>query len=244
MAIVLRLTAPLLITLLASMPGSVCAEPIQIVGGTLTTTTFGAPDFRAQYSLSLTDGSLEGQWPNGTVSAISCFGGCVPGTSVSPRALWLNPEPPSVLVPPPTGILEVGDVMAGPFFSGLLMFGGEAFVLPPAALPGLGEVTLSQPFSFSGSITAYPARITGPFPIDPQISVDLLGGGTAHLRFALDALPDGRALYVYRGSEYEFAPIPEPGSLLTVATGLGFLWSRTRRRGRNSELRALCVPPR
>ena len=243
MAIVLRLTAPLVITLLASMPGSVCAEPIQIVGGTLTTTTFPAPDFRAQYSLILTDGSLEGQWPNGTVSAISC-GGCVPGTSVSPNALWLNPEQPSVLAPPPTGILEVGDVVAGPFFSGVLMFRGEAFVLPPAALPGLSEVTLSQHFSFSGSITAYPARITGPFPIDPQISVDLLGGGTAHLRFALDTLPDGRALYVYRGSEDQFAPIPEPGSLLTVATGLGFLWSRTRRRGRNSELRALCVPPR
>ena len=54
MAIPLRFTAPLLIVLLTSAPAS--AEPIQITGGTLTPLLFTAPDFRAQYSLGLTEG--------------------------------------------------------------------------------------------------------------------------------------------------------------------------------------------
>ena len=232
MAIPLRFTAPLLIVLLTSAPAS--AEPIQITAGTLTPSLFTAPDFRAQYSLVLTDGSLVGQWPEGTVSLISCIGGCAPGTSVSPIARWFNPEQPSELAGPPTGTLQVGGVTAGPYFSGLLMFGGDAFVLPPAEPGPIGsrEVMFSQPFSFTGSVTAYPALIRGPFVPDPQLSVDLIGGGTAHLRFGLDTLPDGRTLYIYGGSSYEFAPVPEPASLITVATGLGVLWSRRRCRAR------------
>jgi hypothetical protein len=230
MATVLRFATPLLIVLLALRPAS--AESIQIIGGTLTTSTFTAPDFRAQYSLVLNEGLLEGQWPGGTVSAISCIGGCTPGTSVSVMARWFNPEQPSVLVPPPTGTLQIGDLTAGPFFSGVLMFGGDAFVLPEVdpALIALGEVTLRQPFSFSGSVTAYPARISGTFVPEPQISVDLIGSGTAHLRFGLDTLPSGATSYRYRDSSYEFAPVPEPASLMMVATGLGALWSRRRRR--------------
>ena len=233
MTIALRFNAPLLIvTLLATASAS--AEPIQIIGGTLTTTTSPAPEFRAQYSLILADGSLAGQWPGGTVFAISCISGCVTGTSVSPGARWFSPVQPSVLVPPPTGTLHVGDLTAGPYFSGLLLFGGDAFVLPPLA-PGsasTGEVTLSQPFSFTGWVTGYPALITGPFPIDPQLTVDLWGGGTAHLRFVFETLPSGTTLYRYRATDYEFAPVPEPASLITVATGLGLLWSRSRRRVR------------
>jgi hypothetical protein len=229
MAIVLRFTAPLLISLLALRPAA--AEPIQIVGGTLTTSTFSAPDFRAQYSILLSDGVLEGQWPDGTVSAISCIGGCAAGTSVSAIARWFNPEQPSELGPPPTGRLQVGDVSAGPFFSGSLIFAAEPFTLPVEPVPsGLGEVTFSQPFSFTGSVTAYPARISGTFVPEPQITVDLVGGGTAHLRFGVDTLSDGRTLYRYRDTSYEFAPVPEPASLITVATGLGLVWSRRRTR--------------
>jgi hypothetical protein len=213
----------LLITTLYVAPAR--AEPIPITAGSLNSGTL-AFDFRAVFSLSVEGGRIEGEWPRGTVAASSCAGGCAPGTAVSPNAIWLNPEIPSEFASPrPTGSV-LGN---GPFLSGSLLFLGDPLVLPGAGLPPAGgELVLSQPFSFTGWMAAYPSVVRGPFVPEQLILLDLLGLGTAHLRFRLDALPDGRPRLIYRDTTYEFEPVPEPFTMLTVGTGLALLWRRRR----------------
>jgi hypothetical protein len=215
--------AALLAAALTTPPAS--ADPIVITGGTLNS---GSPvsDFRAVFSLTVDGGTIAGEWPRGAVAAINCFGGCLPGTVISPNAIWLYPEVPSEIATP----LATGSVLgAGPFLSGMLRFLGEGLTLPPVAGGAGGEVILDQPFSFSGWATAYPAVSRGTFVPDPLVSLDLIGAGTAHLRFRLDTLPDGRSFYAYRQTTYEFEPIPEPFTMLTVGTGLALLWRKRSR---------------
>ena len=218
-----RVSAALLISILAAVPAS--ADPIAITGGSLNSGTPGF-DFRALFSLTVDGGTIEGQWPQGTVAAIDC-GGCRPGTIISPNALWLSPEVPSELASP----RPIGTVLGeGPFLAGRLRFLGDPLVIPDTGLPGPGgELTLSQPFTFSGWVAAYPTVSRGPFVPDPLIMLDLFGGGTAQLRFRLDAFPDGRPFLIYRDTTYQFEPTPEPLTLATVATGLGLMWGRRRR---------------
>lgn len=219
-----RASAALIVSILAALPAS--ADPIAITGGSLNS-GFAPFDFRALFSLSVEGGTIEGEWPRGAVAAVRCVGGCVPGTSVFPNAIWLAPEVPSELALP----IPIGTVLgAGPFLAGELLFLGDPLVLPGTGLPAAGgELTLSQPFSFSGWVAAYPTVSRGPFVPDPLIVLDLFGTGTAQLRFSLDALLDGRPLLIYRDTTYQFEPTPEPLTLLTVGTGLGFIWSRRRR---------------
>lgn len=202
-------------------------SPIPITSGSLNSGTL-AFDFRAVFSLSVEQGSIEGEWPRGVVAAGNCAGGCRPGTSISPGAFWLTPEIPSEFASPRPRGSVLGN---GPFLAGNLRFRGDSFVLPDTGLPPVGgELVLRQPFSFTGWIAAYPSVVSGPFVPERLILLDLLGLGTAHLRFRLDAFPDGRPLLIYRDTTYEFEPVPEPLTLLTVGTGLGLIWRRRRAR--------------
>ena len=217
--------AALLISVLVIVPAS--AEPIPITGGTLTTGS--APsDFRAMFSLLVDGGTIQGQWPEGTVGAVRCLGGCLPGTAVSTSALWLSPEVPSELASPrPTGTV----LGAGPFLAGSLLFLGDSLTVPALGLPPPGSnVTLSQPFRFTGWVAAYPTVSRGPFVPERLILLDLLGVGTAQMRFTLAAQADGRPVLIHRETTYEFEPVPEPVTMLTVGTGLALMWGRRRTR--------------
>ena len=219
------LAVSLLIGVMSSNRAS--ADPIPIIGGTLHT---GSPtaDFRAVFSLVVEGGTITGEWPQGTVAGINCFGGCLPGATVSPNAIWLKPEVPSEIATPNA----VGDVLgAGPFLAGSLLFLGDPLMLPPLSTGDTaGDVTVNQPFRFSGWIAAYPSVSRGPFVPEQLIYLDLIGVGTAQLRFSLNTIPDGRTFYIYRDTTYEFEPVPEPLTLLTVGTGLGLIWRRRRTR--------------
>jgi hypothetical protein len=91
-------------------------------------------------------------------------------------------------------------------------------------------VTVTAPFSFSGRVLGYSELLEGPREIFPVTDLELFGSGTARIGYLFDLTPSGPGYVLYRGTTYEFEPVPEPLSILTAGTGLGALWVRHRRR--------------
>lgn len=228
MATVFRAAAALLMSLV--FVAQARAEPIPIMGGTLSSGT-NFPDFRATFALTVPGGAVEGNWPGGALQVSGACFACSAGTAVTPGAGWLSPEVPSDIqaLPFPTGSVFVNGVGGSGPLSGQLLFFGDPFALPDLGDVDQRMVTFGQPFTFRGSITVYERLQTGPFDPAQLISVDLVGLGTAHMEFARIDLGNGRSEYLFRQTTYEFEPVPEPLSMLTVATGLGVLLRRRLR---------------
>lgn len=93
------------------------------------------------------------------------------------------------------------------------------------ALAGAGAVA-SSPFTFTGTVTAFADEAR----TSPLFSTALTGTGTATVRFFREL--DGGTAEVFRVS-YDFAadaaPVPEPASVILLASGLGALAIRRRR---------------
>jgi len=93
------------------------------------------------------------------------------------------------------------------------------------ALAGAGAVA-SSPFTFTGTVTAFADEA----PTSPLFSTALTGTGTATVRFFREL--DGGTAEVFRVS-HDFAPdaapVPEPASVILLASGLGALAIRRRR---------------
>lgn len=126
-----------------------------------------------------------------------------------------------------------GTLYTGLAFVGDLTFAGPTFTLPalPPVDPGTFPIPLllSGPFAMSGTISGY--YVLGR---DPQLrfTTDLSGTGTVNAR--LLGGPGQR--YELNELRYDFAPVPEPGTLLLVGGGLAAAWGRSRR-GRPNRLR-------
>ncbi len=128
-------------------------------------------------------------------------------------------------------------IIGGTLYSGLAFVGDLSFVGPTFTLPALPPVDpgtfpipvlLSGPFAMTGTISGY--YVLGRDPV-LRFTTDLWGTGTVNARVS-----DGPGQrYVYELS-YDFAPVPEPGTLLLVGGGLAAAWMRSHR-GRPNRLR-------
>jgi hypothetical protein len=111
---------------------------------------------------------------------------------------------------------------------------GGTFVAPSVTLTGEGLQTLSVPFTFNGSVTAF-ANFTRPPEELPLFTTTLVGRGMATAAFFGReglfhpvSLPgaDFQLEYVFLPS----TPVPEPGTLVLFGAGaLGMLAARRRR---------------
>ena len=103
----------------------------------------------------------------------------------------------------------------------------SATVVTPLELSP-GPVTLTAPFSFSGSFLWLDVFANN--PANPHL--EFLGNGilTANFDYRNFEFPGQRQLFLH-SARYDFEPTPEPGTLLLLATGLaGVVGARRARR--------------
>ena len=214
---------------------SASAEPIVIIGGTVTTDTL--PPRGAAFSLRGADGSqFDLGWPiPGLIDAAASCGfpnrSCAPGTLIISNARFFLDEVPFLGIPDliPIGTATINGVSYPPpgvpflTFNGDVSFSGGAGALPAAPPSEFQMFVLNLPFSFSGVLNGYDI-----FRRDPLLlfSSDLQGSGTAHLSFTGTAFNR----FSYLRTEYEFEPVPEPATLTMMLTGTGAALLRRRLR--------------
>lgn len=110
------------------------------------------------------------------------------------------------------------------------------FTTPNVTLTGTAAQTVSVPFTMTGVLKGY----SDPNQENLLFSVDVTGRGTARARFSTFMF-EGQTFYNtttlpgtdYR-LEYQFSAVPEPGTLLLVATGVVSVVSKTYRRSRQA----------
>jgi hypothetical protein len=213
----------LALALLVLAPSLGAADPIRIVDGSLTA------DNQLIAQLVMTGDSRGFTWQSDLSIFFAAFepaGPLLPGDSVGLGAGWvgLNILGSSVTVDGFThtrvGGLGVDDPQAR------LGFFGTAGVLPDEGT----EITFIAPFSFEGSFGHY---------VDPSIPLpgtfvweELVGGGIATVTYGRGtASTSDPTAWNFRSATYQFdvpAAVPEPSTLLLIASGL--MATRFRRR--------------
>jgi hypothetical protein len=217
------------VLLLAGTVSSSSADPIRVTAGFFISPEDGPPGFSFQGDGLI----LSAFFPLVTASPRdACLAGCVPGTAVDMSTLagTATASTPFTLGTSPGALIngmEFGDLSQfGPRLglAGVMRFDAPNVVLPPLD----SYEALRVPFAFTANVTAFAAEDL--MAAAPLFNVALVGQGTARLEF-LEAL-GGRYFEPY--VTYTFAatadPIPEPGTLLLLATGIAVTARRWRTR--------------
>jgi hypothetical protein len=138
---------------------------------------------------------------------------CVPGATLSLLATWSSTDLPGTATL--DGVTYRVDGLTGPN-SMAVLFDGLA-VLPELAATAI----VTAPFVFEGTFVHSSPSV-------PQVSEQLIGQGTATLSLRQHpAFPNSWSL---SNARYDFAPVPEPSTVLLLAGGAAALLARRRRR--------------
>ena len=194
---------------------SVKADPIVITSGSLTVTgPFGIPSYSISgqnFSVTAT-GRDQGNTP-------SCFP-CPSGSPISISSFLVGTS------------LGAGTVtINGNTFNNVFFFGQFSLAAPSVFLPAdMTSVTVTAPFFFSGFLTGCddPLLICN----NQIFTTELIGRGTVTAFFDSGIPFNGITLYSFRRVTYEFegAAIPEPMTVLLLASGLVGVAAKLRTR--------------
>jgi hypothetical protein len=149
----------------------------------------------------------------GTAAAVLCQS-CSPGTSATIGADVAEFA---------AGMLVADGTDYNTLYPELTVDFAGSFSTPQHTLPQSGPVTVQLPFTFSGSVRAFGDPSGGP----PVVSArELSGTGVVTARFDYFDSPNADPPYYYLSDTqlFDFGPapstVPEPASLLLVATGV------------------------
>lgn len=204
-------------------PAIGAADPVRVTGGELVMTgAVGSMDLTGErgFSLSARVSAFSGVFS--PLSDCVMTPECTPGTVVSLHAYWSGFD----------------------IRSGLLTFEGESYQVTEndegaSVAVDLSGSFVAPPFGSSAVITApfrleLPSRSNSgslfflPHPKNPSPTF-LTGAGTATVTLS----PWGAEFpgsWTVDAVRYEFAPVPEPGTILTVGVGIAGIARRMRRR--------------
>ena len=152
---------------------------------------------------------------------------CTPGALISPSTVFGGESRDFDLG---SGIATVGEQTYGTNmgFPGSVVFRGTLSLDADPVRIADGDlfVRLTAPFLLTGTIAGFQT----PIATSPLFDVDVFGSGAVTLLLMRDP---SRGVYHFHGIDYQFQdPVPEPGALLLVGTGVAGLLVRRRARGR------------
>jgi len=165
---------------------------------------------------------------------VGCEFGCAPGTRVN-FSIEGNLEHGIVTAPGQFGPIEFDQFGS----DGVLGGGSLEFRSPQSfTLPGTstGSISFRTPFAFAGGAGVpgfLPTTTPDGDPIPANLVFALSGGGTATGTFSLRR-ENGSDLFFFDNLRFDFAPVPEPSSVMLLITGLTAL--AARRYSRTSDL--------
>jgi hypothetical protein len=211
--ILIALSALLLLTLTPSVK----ADPIAITSGSLTVPgIFRAPQYSfAGQNVSVTGGG-------GDPGASPSCAPCVSGSLIGMNSLFVGLS------------LGSGSVtFDGTTFSNVVFGGVFEFTAPSVLIPAvITDISLTSPFTFSGSLFACPVEVGGLncTPSQQVFSAQFVGQGIATIQLHFVQIFNGNSLFDFRGITYTFTEVPEPMTITLLMAGLMGLGYRLRKK--------------
>jgi hypothetical protein len=229
---------PLSVVLLTCLPvRPASADPILITGGQFTIDTLppGGLFFTGDLTLSGERGftlaagvsSFDGVFSPAGHCSQAQITPCLPGTGISLGGAFVGSGLRGLRFTIDGQTFSSADVPGGSFVSAAAFLSGSA-VAPEF---GDGTAVITAPFLFEGRIG------------HPGGSEALFGLGTANVSLMLFGPTVGLPpRWIFTSAQYEFAPVPEPATLLLTASGIAGL-AGIGHRGRRRRRKPPAHPP-